>query len=209
MPYLSRLVLNPRSRQVRAELNNPYEMHRTLLQALGTRRDEAAMLFRVDVDRASGVPTVLVQSQAEPDWTVLTSHAAYLLPDTPANPALKPFTPHFATGQILQFRLRANPTVKRDGKRLGRYGEDEQREWLERKLTAAGCGLLTSQIVKEDLIEASKHEGGQRVKMPLLAVRFDGVLQVADPSLLQQAVQQGFGSAKAFGFGLLSLAPAR
>lgn len=209
MLYLSRLTLNPRSRQVRAELNNPYEMHRTLLQGLDTCRKDAAMLFRVDVDRASGVPTVLVQSRLQPDWESVFANRDYLLPHLPGNPALKAISPRFAAGQLLQFRLRANPTVKRNGKRSGRYGENEQREWLERKLITAGCQLVMCQIVKEDLIEASKHEAGQRVNMPLLAVRFDGALQVADPDLLKRALDQGLGSAKAFGFGLLSLAPAR
>lgn len=210
MLYLSRLILNPRSRQVRAELINPYEMHRTLLQAVGANRQAAGLLFRVDVARATGVPTVLVQSQAEPNWDYLQEASGYLLSDQPDNPTQKAYLPALREGQLLQFRLRANPTMRRlDGKRVGRYREDEQRDWLDRKLAAADCRLTMCQIVKEDLIEARKHEAGQRVKMPLLAVRFDGVLQVADPAGLERAVRQGIGSAKAFGFGLLSLAPAR
>ena len=41
-----------------------------------------------------------------------------------------------------------------------------------------------------------------------LAVRFDGLLAVTDPALFRNTLQTGIGSAKAFGFGLLSLAPA-
>jgi len=42
---------------------------------------------------------------------------------------------------------------------------------------------------------------------PLLgAVRFDGVLVVTDPHKLREAVANGIGQQKAFGFGLLSLA---
>ena len=39
-------------------------------------------------------------------------------------------------------------------------------------------------------------------------VRFNGLLQVTDPEKLMQAVRNGIGPAKAFGFGLLSLARA-
>jgi len=39
-------------------------------------------------------------------------------------------------------------------------------------------------------------------------VRYEGLLQVTDPHLLVEAVRAGIGSAKGFGFGLLSLAPA-
>ena len=41
------------------------------------------------------------------------------------------------------------------------------------------------------------------------AVLFEGVLEVNDPALLEKAIQEGIGSGKGFGFGLLSLAPVR
>jgi CRISPR system Cascade subunit CasE len=40
----------------------------------------------------------------------------------------------------------------------------------------------------------------------LLAIQFEGLLQVTDPDRLQHTVQQGIGSGKGLGFGLLSLA---
>jgi CRISPR system Cascade subunit CasE len=43
-------------------------------------------------------------------------------------------------------------------------------------------------------------------KMTHLAVQFDGVLEVTDPAKFLETVRQGIGSAKGFGFGLLSLA---
>ena len=36
--YLSRLILNPRSRQVMSEMAHPYEMHRTLMRAFPEAR---------------------------------------------------------------------------------------------------------------------------------------------------------------------------
>ena len=60
--YLSRLLLNPRSRQVRSELARPYEMHRTLLRAFPngkvhtgrTEEDASGLLFRVEEDARTG-----------------------------------------------------------------------------------------------------------------------------------------------------------
>ena len=46
-------------------------------------------------------------------------------------------------------------------------------------------------------------------RLEFLAVRFDGLLTVADPDALYGTVRQGIGSGKGFGFGLFSLAPAR
>jgi CRISPR system Cascade subunit CasE len=45
-----------------------------------------------------------------------------------------------------------------------------------------------------------------RCPLNLLSVQFDGLLQVLDPDALWHTVQAGVGSAKGFGFGLLSLA---
>ncbi|GFO83041.1 MAG: hypothetical protein A49_26680 [Methyloceanibacter sp.] len=57
--------------------------------------------------------------------------------------------------------------------------------------------------------EARKRAFGPGGRQRLTAVRFDGVLLVTDPSKLCEAVRLGIGAQKAFGFGLLSLAPVR
>ncbi|HOS94023.1 MAG TPA: type I-E CRISPR-associated protein Cas6/Cse3/CasE, partial [Armatimonadota bacterium] len=62
--YLSRLILDPRSRQVASELERPYEMHRTLTRAFDDGGQGDRVLFRADVHPRTGVPTVLVQSEA-------------------------------------------------------------------------------------------------------------------------------------------------
>lgn len=46
---------------------------------------------------------------------------------------------------------------------------------------------------------------GQRLR----SVRYDGTLSVTDPVKFHQTLCSGIGPAKAFGFGLLSIAPAR
>ena len=43
--------------------------------------------------------------------------------------------------------------------------------------------------------------------MTIEAVRFEGTLIVNDPTVLVSAVRSGIGPGKAFGCGLLSLAP--
>jgi len=109
--YLSRLTLNPRTRRVQRELANPYELHRTLMSAFPDKLPEGErVLFRVDVDDRTGVPTVLLQSHSAPDWAWLGDPRAngYLM----RAPESKPFELTFTPGQTLAFHLRANPTVK-------------------------------------------------------------------------------------------------
>jgi CRISPR system Cascade subunit CasE len=96
---------------------------------------------------------------------------------------------------------------------LGLLGEAAQIEWLARKGGAHGFELL------------SRREGGQMVDsvritaeglvrgrcdgrtITFLSVLFDGLLRVTDADRFATAVEQGIGSGKGFGFGLLSIAP--
>lgn len=209
--YLSRLILNPFCRQVQQEIAQPYEMHRTLLQAFVGDRAAAGVLFRVDLARRTGVPTVLVQSTELPDWTFLHSHPTYLLfpaPDGKDNPSCKPWNPQFAPGQLLAFRLLANPTFKRQGKRLAWLQEKDQLRWLQRKGAQNGFRLRQVMAVPQGLRRGRKRDDHGEHLVSHFAVRFDGLLQVTDPQACRRAVERGLGPGKAFGFGLLSVAPA-
>mgnify|MGYP000548422036 CR=1 FL=1 len=219
--FLSRLILNPRSRQVRAEIANLYEMHRTVLHAFaGPGSDPGRVLFRLDIHPRTSVPTLLVQSPYAPDWSFLLAPGKdYLLPDDALplgveNPAVKPLELRLRAGQTLAFRLRANPTVKKDragheqGRRAGLLDEKAQLDWLKRKIEAAGGALLSASAVQQAFVTGSLFRGNRRHELKFLAVQFDGVLAVQDPQRLTEAVAAGIGSAKGLGFGLLSLAPA-
>ena len=220
--YLSRLTLNPRTRRVQRELANPYDLHRTLMSSFPeTLPPGERVLFRVDVDDRTGVPTVLLQSHSAPDWAWLGDpHAnGYLL----RAPESKPFELTFAEGQTLAFYLRANPTVKHSepGERQGRrdplYREEDQLKWLERKAADGGFHLVRVTVLKEGNTygqqpvekpaeDTEKEKSPKRHRLTLYAVRFEGLLQVTDPARFWETVQQGIGPGKGLGFGLLSLA---
>lgn len=225
--YLSRLILNPRSRQVRNELADPYEMHRTASRAFpngefGKERSEenaTNILFRVDLHPRTRIPTLLVQSRQEPDWSyLLAERKDYLLgenelPLDVENPAVKEMNLQLREGQVLAFRLRANPTVKKDregqkqGRRVGLIHEEDQHKWLVRKLEYAGAALVSVNIVNEQFTRGKLFIEKERAsRLNFLSVQFDGVLQVKDKDKLTRNIFTGFGSAKGLGFGLLSLA---
>jgi CRISPR system Cascade subunit CasE len=208
--YLSRLILNPRSRRAQKEIANPYEMHRSVMRAFpdDLQADSERVLFRLESHRRAGSFTLLVQSWMSPDWSWLTEPSArgYLLPVSEPNPAVKSFELALVTGQTLAFRLRANPTVKRDGKRHGLFRLEEQREWLMRKASQGGFRVLSTQIVNASDAEGWIRCDDQRRKLKLFAVRFDGFLRVKKPEQLRETVRQGVGPGKGLGFGLLSLA---
>ena len=212
--YLSRLILNPRNRRVQKEVADPYQMHRSLMRAFpddleaGTER----VLFRLDSSPRTGTLAVLVQSLTQPDWSWVAEPGArgYLVPTGEPNPAVKSFDLHLAPGQVLAFRLRANPTVKRtvDGKkkRMGLYREEEQIKWLERKAEQSGFRVLSARTSSQETVGGCIHDGDNTHKLRLFSVQFDGLLQVIDSDRLRESVQCGLGSGKGLGFGLLSLA---
>lgn len=208
--YLSQITLNPRSRQVQSELTRPYEMHRTLMKAFpdnllrGPASDDAVaerVLFRLEVSTEHGLARVLVQSFLQPDWSALKPDYAVQIEGP------KPFAPQFVLGQCLAFRLRANPTVKQNGKRHGLRDEEAQRQWLMRKANEGGFAVLQVRISNErKLNDSICRSADHKHELNLLSVQFDGELVVQTPDQFGKTLANGIGSAKGMGFGLLSLA---
>ena len=226
--YLSQLMLNPRSRQVRSERGDPYQMHRTLCRAWANDTSpeegkavllQARPLYRLD-ESPKGEIMLLVQSQLEPDWRFLDA-SGYLL----RGAQTKTFSPQLQNGQMLSFRLRANPTkcaVAPDqktgrGKRVGIFKEDERRAWLLRQ--AARCGFEIPvvgaledgapvhdfRLTDEKALRATPEGPHKSTQAVLSAALFEGRLVVSDAKVFSDALENGIGAAKAFGFGLLSL----
>jgi CRISPR system Cascade subunit CasE len=196
--YLSKLSLDPRSRQVVSELNNRYQLHRTVMSAFDPE-EPGRVLYRLEQPRARP-PHLLVQSPGPPDW----SHVAgerYLR----APPECKEFTPAFHGGQRLLFRLRANPTVKREGSRLGLLEDEDQRHWLERKGKANGFDPLDFRNTPEGFLRMERDSR----TLTFYSVLYEGILQVHYPQEFLAALRSGLGPAKGFGFGLLSAAAVR
>lgn len=216
--YLSKLTLNPRNRQVMNELARPYEMHRTLLGMLPaggvgqprTAEDTHGLLFRIDQQPQTNAYTVLVQSNMLPAWPMLEAKQdARNEPYLSGTVQAKTITLQFTREQQVRFRLSANPTKRLSagkgniGKRIGLYKVEDQIDWLHRKGQQHGFTVLSAMPSHQD------HSEDRVNRLELFSVQFDGILQVTDPAAFLTAVQAGIGSGKAFGFGLLSVAPAR
>lgn len=205
--YLSRLVLNARSRSVQRDISYPREMHRTVMRGFPDHLDKSQerILYRLDQSDRGTQLILLVQSQQEPDWSGLDD--GYLVDTEGKNPAVKRVDLSFRQGQRLAFRLRANPTKRlgegsNQGKRVGLYRVEEQIQWLNRKAEAGGFIIESVLPAQQQRADDRKHD------LKFLSVQFDGILQVVEPTLVQKVLAEGIGSGKAFGFGLLSVAPA-
>lgn len=212
--HLSRLILNPRLPSVRKDLADPYEMHRTLWRAF-PEGDPGRILFRVETSKGGGPVEVLVQSDNEPDWQA-TGGPGYLV-----RAEQKKFSPEFQNGQKLRFCLRANPTKRvhsrnerlgsaMAGKRVGVRGESALLEWLVRKGVEGGfCLPGGSPAVTVDIVEEGRLKNGKPgFSGAFDSVVFNGVLEVTDYERFLKTIADGIGTAKGYGFGLLTVAPA-
>ncbi len=210
--YLSRLTLNPRDRNARRDLSSPYELHSTLARMFADApRQTERVLFRLE----RGENRVLIQSRTRPDFSTLPrGYALHAECRDDYGEKLRAVV----SGQRLAFRLLANPTIRvtqgeGNTKRKTRkplLDWQAQEAWLRRKLAdEAGAQLVSGQAVILDTQRNEKRGGrsgeGTQTHVPVL---FEGVLAVDDPDRLRAAIENGVGSAKGYGFGLLSLAPA-
>lgn len=206
--FLSRLTLDARDRRTRRILADPYEQHQLVLLGFPSKANHGGcrVLFRLEPEASGPFKTMLVQSELEPDWEARASQQVPL-----AGAETKPLRLALRSGAQLRFRLRANPT-KRDkttSKRVGLVSEVDQLKWLARKGTSAGFVVDPERVlvVPEDGVHSRRPGRPQERSIVCHGVRFEGILEVVDPTTLLEAVRRGIGTGKAFGFGLLSLAP--
>ncbi|MGH2532275.1 MAG: type I-E CRISPR-associated protein Cas6/Cse3/CasE [Thermomicrobiales bacterium] len=245
--YLSRLVLNPMSREVRRDVTDCHALHRRVMSGFPDglpdegARAQLGVLYRLDVDPRRGDLVLLVQSSVEPNWARLP--APRYLRETAgalANPDCKPVVDAYAAlraGDLLAFRLRANPTRKirpdgatGNGKRVELRDEEARLDWLRRKGEQGGFALPLMHVrpnggewplvrANPDGAVGGKQAGWQRRasdeaeakprRLTFGAVVFEGVLRVTDAERFRATLAEGIGPGKAYGFGLLSVASAR
>lgn len=207
--YLSLLRLNSQSRRALTEASRPYELHRSLLKAFPDKvaGGPSRVLFRLDTDHETGSMSVLVQSEKKPTWARLNGAIGFV-----TECKCKEFMPGLASGQVLRFRLRANPTKrsKSTGKRQGILGAKEQIDWLSNKGQQGGFKVIDVSAVSEGFSKDKMTDrSNAKNDTTMLSVRFDGLLRVVDRDAFRRTLREGIGSAKGFGFGLLSVAPVR
>ena len=202
--HLTRLRLDPRSAQARRDLASPYDMHRTLVRAFVSDAEQTPprFLWRLEPTSPWRAPELLVQSAHPARWEALAALPGYLQAERPWETRPLDELPGLTAQSRCRFRLWANPTVTREGKRRGLVAETEQLAWLTRQGEQHGFSVETVLVTGQDMLDSRKAD----TRLTLLQVRFEGVLRVTDPTLLSQAVQAGIGPGKAFGCGLLSLA---
>ncbi|MBZ5538404.1 MAG: type I-E CRISPR-associated protein Cas6/Cse3/CasE [Acidobacteriia bacterium] len=220
--FLHRIHLDPRCREARRDLADPYQLHSTLCRAFSkpdTKCPEGQFLWRLEPEiDPTGCPRILLQSRTMPDWTGIgvKGWLANADPAIDLNERLK--INSFRVGHRFRFRLRANPCVTRNGKRLGLLRLEEQETWVKRKGQQHGFSLPQSasfdlsespqervdvRISQEQMLRGNQHSSNA---IEIFSVLYDGILTITDPDNFRMVLQLGIGHGKVMGLGLLSVA---
>ncbi len=235
--YLHRIHLNPRCKEARRDLADPYQLHSTLCRAFSESDKKCSageFLWRLEPEvDPEGYPRVLVQSRSMANWDNIgiKGWLAQIEPAINVKQRLK--LDSLDVGLRYRFRLRANPSVKRKGKRLGLLRLEEQEKWLVRKGEQHGFSLprvesfdltessdcLDVRISNEQMLRGKQHDGNG---IHLYSVLYEGVLIVRVPDAFQkvliggvskqqdgkvQKVNPGIGHGRGMGLGMLSVVP--
>lgn len=198
---MSQVVLNLADAAARRDIANPYEMHSTLMRLVDA--GSSRPLWRLERSRdRERPPVVLIQTEDVPEASALSgaSQDYFIHFSSRHNRLLE----SLRSGDQLNFRLRANPTVTRERKRHGLERVEDQLSWLERQIEGAGGRLVGAQTSNSGKVRFIRRGSDRRIV--LLGVTYDGRLEVTDAQALREAVKFGLGPGKALGFGLLTLA---
>lgn len=218
--WLTRIVPSPSSREARRDLGGSDQgirLHQRMLQMFpdgveGPARAAFGVLFRVEESPRG--PQILLQSRIEPDSS--------RLPEAYGSVETRPFDAllsNLRKGMVVNYRCVASP-VRKPGATSREAHElppvvalsgNAAVEWWERQSNAGGLEPL--HIAAHPLATVRGQQGSQgpvtRRRIRHARTQFDGTARVLDVELLREKLTTGIGRGKAYGCGLLSVAPAR
>lgn len=222
--YLTRFRFNTARRGARSLLASPQRLHAAVLHGFPNpdQLNTADMRLLWRVDRASRHDALIyLVSPEAPDLTHMVEDAGW--PTRDDGWESRPYGPLLARlqeGQRWAFRLTANPvthtySAQNPDKRkwLGHVTVDQQIQWLLDRSDKFGfeidkgeAGGYNLSVSNREALEFKRARHGKPVT--IRTATFDGVFSVTNTERLERALNKGIGRAKAYGCGLMTLAPA-
>jgi CRISPR system Cascade subunit CasE len=219
--HLSLLSLNIRNRRTREAVADLTAAHRLVCSAFDdlTNSEPGRLLWRWEPG-SEGEVRLLVQSATTPDWSRVDDG---LWSADPMVKDISTLREVISPGRRYRFALAANPTKKidtktgpdgrrRHGRRVPLRQMEDQLAWLKRHGTRSGFTIPVNHLGQPEVtttapsLQTGKRSNGN---LTVESVRFEGSLIVEDANALFDAIRNGIGPARAFGCGLLTLAPDR
>ena len=214
--WLTRLAPGKDSGAIRQDMRDSVRLHKRVMSLFpdGTgsqARSRYGVLFRME-DTSAG-PQLLLQSTHEPDLTVLPRgyDQAQSRPLDPLLDALRP-------GLTIRYRCVASPVRKPGATARAAYhlpkvvalsGAAADDWWIRQ---SEASGIITHKAHSHP-VDAARGTRTPDDKPPQhirhARTCFEGTATIADPERLRLKIAEGIGRGKAYGCGLLTIAPAR
>ncbi len=210
--WLTRVIPDVRNHEARRDFKNTVQLHYRVMDLfpdnLGDEaRRQLGVLFRLEETPAG--PYLLLQSRIPPDLTKLPPGYG-----SGQSSALSPLLDVLRPGLPVRYRIDAN-AVRKPGKTTRALYDVKPvvplsgaaaEEWWHRQAEISGLKLESVHARRLESASGVRPKGGHRVHHA--RTRFEGIAHVLDQHLLRSRIEGGIGRGKAYGCGLLSLAPA-
>ncbi|MFI6151394.1 type I-E CRISPR-associated protein Cas6/Cse3/CasE [Kitasatospora sp. NPDC051170] len=212
--WLTRIIPDQRHPAVHRDSADAVNLHHRIMSLFPDDvpstepRRHLGILFRTETGREG--ERILLQSNRRPDLTQLP--AGY----GPA--ATKPLTPlldALRKGLPVRYRIAANAVRKPGATTRALYNLPDvvplngrnADEWWTRQAETSGLTLTTLHSIPLDAATGDHHQNRQRIHHA--RTLFEGTAHITDPDLLRTRIHEGIGRGKAYGCGMLSIAPRR
>jgi CRISPR system Cascade subunit CasE len=207
MTYITQVNVDFAS-AARRGLRDSYDWHQAVWKAFpGRDGEQRDFLTRLD-QRQEGFRLLIVSpvQPVRPEWC----------PADGESWKTKPIPESYFICSRYAFQLSANATKKvskelpngtltKNGRRVPLRKREELLEWIKRK--AVQGGFTVDEATLRTFSRGREYFSKKSQAGLHSAVEFQGVLTVTDPATFHETFTRGVGPAKAFGFGLLVIAP--
>lgn len=219
MTVFSRIIVNSRDRRALYVFSSLERLHAVIARATNSKNQsgQGRTLWRLDNASHSTLQRLYIVSPSVPDYSVFEEELGVNAEDDCSSCEYEPFLSRLECGQEWAFRITVNPTHSPVSETPGVRGHrkpiirrDEQEEWLFRKFQKIGCHMTINRLEQPEVAIRGAQEVSFRKRgttVTLTRVTFEGILSIDEPDTLRKALVEGIGSAKAYGCGLLTLAP--
>lgn len=205
-PYLTQILMPVRDVIGRLRVRDSYDWHQKLWEIF-PNRDAEARDFLSRIDRSGDNYRIWILSQSvptRPEWCPAAGFATKIVSDM-----------YFGYARY-RFSLLANPTrkikalksdgtAKKNGRREAIRADTDLRAWLQRKAKQGGFDVNVDSL--KVIPRGSNYFSKSKSSGSHAAVEFQGVLTVQDRARFRETCIKGVGTAKAFGFGMLTIVP--
>lgn len=222
MYYLSRVEVDIQNRAKTKDLTHLGAYHNWVEKSFPKEMSTGERhrhLWRLDT--LAGKKYLLIMSESKPDPEILLK---YGVSGTVVTKSYDAFLDKIHDGQIMRFRLTANPThtITHPGEKHGKVFPHvtvvQQEKWLMDRAKKSGFQLvkqvdigdpdetvtLSFKIVGRDWPMLHRNPGKA---VRLSRVTFEGLLRVEDAEIFKQLLVKGIGREKAFGMGMMTVIP--